>query len=180
MARSMLGHNLDSIQPDGTILPANGEQSRPDEPGHAPSPSGNFTAPPARPRSRASISSTSPRAASPRRCSPSPPPKTASPTPRSACSPSAPPRNAIPSGNASSTKPAAHRQAAAPPQRLRQPLAGVQRRQGRRALQLRPLQERRNLAPDRAHVRSHRPDQLQPAFSTTPPPASAAISISTA
>ncbi len=35
MARSMLGHNLDSIQPDGTILPANGEASRPDEPGHA-------------------------------------------------------------------------------------------------------------------------------------------------
>jgi len=34
MARSMLGHNLESIQPDGTILPANGEQSRPDEPGH--------------------------------------------------------------------------------------------------------------------------------------------------
>jgi hypothetical protein len=34
MARSMLGHNLDSIQPDGTILPTNGEQSRPDEPGH--------------------------------------------------------------------------------------------------------------------------------------------------
>ena len=34
MARSMLGHNLDSIQPDGTVLPANGEQSRPDEPGH--------------------------------------------------------------------------------------------------------------------------------------------------
>jgi len=34
MARSMLGHNLDSIQPDGTLLPANGEQSRPDEPGH--------------------------------------------------------------------------------------------------------------------------------------------------
>jgi hypothetical protein len=34
MARSMLGHNLDSIQPDGTMLPFNGEQSRPDEPGH--------------------------------------------------------------------------------------------------------------------------------------------------
>jgi len=34
MARSMLGHNLDSIQPDGTVLPANNEQSRPDEPGH--------------------------------------------------------------------------------------------------------------------------------------------------
>lgn len=34
MARSMLGHNLDSIQPDGTILPATGESPRPDEPGH--------------------------------------------------------------------------------------------------------------------------------------------------
>ncbi|HXN34953.1 MAG TPA: hypothetical protein VN877_02205, partial [Opitutaceae bacterium] len=34
MARSILGHNLDSIQPDGTVLPAPGEQSRPDEPGH--------------------------------------------------------------------------------------------------------------------------------------------------
>ena len=34
MARSMLGHNLDAIQPDGTILPATGEQPRPDEPGH--------------------------------------------------------------------------------------------------------------------------------------------------
>ncbi len=34
MARSMLGHNLDSIQPDGTVLPAPGEQPRPDEPGH--------------------------------------------------------------------------------------------------------------------------------------------------
>lgn len=34
MARSILGHNLDSIQPDGTILPAAGEQPRPDEPGH--------------------------------------------------------------------------------------------------------------------------------------------------
>src|SRR3954464_1103586 len=34
MARSMLGHNLDSIQPDGTVLPVNDEQSRPDEPGH--------------------------------------------------------------------------------------------------------------------------------------------------
>ena len=30
----MLAHNLDSIQADGTLLPANGEQSRPDEPGH--------------------------------------------------------------------------------------------------------------------------------------------------
>ena len=34
MARSMLAHNLESIQADGTILPANGEQARPDEPGH--------------------------------------------------------------------------------------------------------------------------------------------------
>ena len=34
MARSMLGHNLASIQPDGTVLPANDEASRPDEPGH--------------------------------------------------------------------------------------------------------------------------------------------------
>ena len=31
MARSMLAHNLDSVQPDGTVLPAPGEQSRPDE-----------------------------------------------------------------------------------------------------------------------------------------------------
>ena len=34
MARSILGHNLDAIQPDGTVLPAPGEQPRPDEPGH--------------------------------------------------------------------------------------------------------------------------------------------------
>ena len=34
MARSMLGHNIDSILPDGTVLPIQGEQSRPDEPGH--------------------------------------------------------------------------------------------------------------------------------------------------
>jgi hypothetical protein len=34
MARSMLAHNLDAIQPDGTVLPANDEASRPDEPGH--------------------------------------------------------------------------------------------------------------------------------------------------
>jgi hypothetical protein len=34
MARSILGHNLDSIQPDGTILPAPGEEPRADEPGH--------------------------------------------------------------------------------------------------------------------------------------------------
>ncbi|MEZ5414787.1 MAG: hypothetical protein R3F03_10795 [Opitutaceae bacterium] len=34
MARSMLGHNIDSIQPNGTVQPVTGEQSRPDEPGH--------------------------------------------------------------------------------------------------------------------------------------------------
>ncbi|HRI81778.1 MAG TPA: hypothetical protein PLF88_05035 [Opitutaceae bacterium] len=34
MARSMLAHNLDAIQPDGTVLPAHGEPARPDEPGH--------------------------------------------------------------------------------------------------------------------------------------------------
>jgi hypothetical protein len=34
MARSILGHNLDSIQPDGSVLPAHEEQSRADEPGH--------------------------------------------------------------------------------------------------------------------------------------------------
>ena len=34
MARSMLAHNLDSIQPDGTLLPTTGEHARPDEPGH--------------------------------------------------------------------------------------------------------------------------------------------------
>src|SRR3954463_8741325 len=34
MARSILGHNLDSIQPDGSILPAPGEEPRADEPGH--------------------------------------------------------------------------------------------------------------------------------------------------
>jgi len=35
MARSILGHNLDAINPDGTVAPVPGEQSRPDEPGHA-------------------------------------------------------------------------------------------------------------------------------------------------
>jgi hypothetical protein len=35
MARTMLAHNLSSIQPDGTILPVPGEIARPDEPGHA-------------------------------------------------------------------------------------------------------------------------------------------------
>jgi hypothetical protein len=56
--------------------------------------------------------------------------------------------------------PAADRQAAAPPQRLRQPLAGVQHRQGRRALQPRPVQEGRDLAPDRADGRPDQPDEL--------------------
>ena len=31
MARSILGHNLDSIQPDGTVLPAPGEEPRADD-----------------------------------------------------------------------------------------------------------------------------------------------------
>ena len=35
MARSILGHNLDSIHEDGTIRPVDGEASRLDEPGHA-------------------------------------------------------------------------------------------------------------------------------------------------
>lgn len=34
MARSMLGHNLDSINPDGTLTPITGETPRSDEPGH--------------------------------------------------------------------------------------------------------------------------------------------------
>lgn len=34
MARSILGHNLDSIQADGTLFPVPGEEARPDEPGH--------------------------------------------------------------------------------------------------------------------------------------------------
>lgn len=34
MARSILGHNLESIQQDGTLQPAAGEQPRSDEPGH--------------------------------------------------------------------------------------------------------------------------------------------------
>ncbi len=34
MARSILAHNLDSIQADGTVLPVPGEDPRPDEPGH--------------------------------------------------------------------------------------------------------------------------------------------------
>ena len=34
MARSMLGQNIDSINPDGTVTPVSGEQPRPDEPGH--------------------------------------------------------------------------------------------------------------------------------------------------
>ncbi|MDR2863777.1 MAG: hypothetical protein LBV54_07920 [Puniceicoccales bacterium] len=35
MARSILGHNLESINADGTIAPVPGEESRADEPGHA-------------------------------------------------------------------------------------------------------------------------------------------------
>ncbi|MDR3227796.1 MAG: hypothetical protein LBT53_00005 [Puniceicoccales bacterium] len=35
MARSILGHNLDSINEDGTIVPVPGEESRADESGHA-------------------------------------------------------------------------------------------------------------------------------------------------
>ena len=35
MARSMLGHNLEAINPDGTITPVDGENPRLDEPGHA-------------------------------------------------------------------------------------------------------------------------------------------------
>ncbi|MEX0332305.1 MAG: hypothetical protein AB3N64_12870 [Puniceicoccaceae bacterium] len=35
MARAILGQNISSIQPDGTISPVEGESSRPDEPGHA-------------------------------------------------------------------------------------------------------------------------------------------------
>ena len=34
MARSMLGHNIESIQPDGTLVSIPGEEARPDEPGH--------------------------------------------------------------------------------------------------------------------------------------------------
>ncbi|MFA5057088.1 MAG: hypothetical protein WC485_03160, partial [Opitutaceae bacterium] len=34
MARSLLGQNLDSINPDGTVTPVSGEHPRPDEPGH--------------------------------------------------------------------------------------------------------------------------------------------------
>ncbi|RME68912.1 MAG: hypothetical protein D6781_09810 [Verrucomicrobia bacterium] len=35
MARSMLGHNLSAINPDGSITPVEGEEPRSDEPGHA-------------------------------------------------------------------------------------------------------------------------------------------------
>ena len=35
MARSILGHNLSSINQDGTIVPIEGENRRIDEPGHA-------------------------------------------------------------------------------------------------------------------------------------------------
>ncbi len=42
LARSILGHNLDSIRPDGSIEPVPGEASRPDEPGHAAQALGEF------------------------------------------------------------------------------------------------------------------------------------------
>jgi hypothetical protein len=35
MARSMLSHNLDAINPDGTVTPVSGEIQRSDDPGHA-------------------------------------------------------------------------------------------------------------------------------------------------
>lgn len=35
MARAILGQNISAIQPDGSIAPVAGENSRPDEPGHA-------------------------------------------------------------------------------------------------------------------------------------------------
>jgi len=42
MAHSMLGHNLGAIKQDGTIVPVEGEQSRPDESGHAAMAIGEF------------------------------------------------------------------------------------------------------------------------------------------
>lgn len=42
MARSILGHNLESINEDGTIAPVPGEASLPDEPGHAAHAIGEF------------------------------------------------------------------------------------------------------------------------------------------
>ncbi len=42
MARSMLGHNLTAINPDGSISPVAGEEPRPDEPGHAAHAIGEF------------------------------------------------------------------------------------------------------------------------------------------
>lgn len=42
MARSMLSHNLDAINPDGTVTPVLGEISRPDDPGHAAMAIGEF------------------------------------------------------------------------------------------------------------------------------------------
>lgn len=42
LARSILGHNLDSINEDGTILPVNGEVSRENEPGHVAHAIGEF------------------------------------------------------------------------------------------------------------------------------------------
>ena len=35
LARSLLGNNLQHINEDGTVSPADGEKSRADEPGHA-------------------------------------------------------------------------------------------------------------------------------------------------
>ena len=161
MARSILGHNLDSIQPDGTVLPAQGEEARPDEPGHVAFALGEyyratgeltlkgydiidlaarcvtaqmFTEPAGRER-----------------------PGVRGPgAPLLRALQGAQPRLGAPGrGDADQD-----RQAAPPPQRLRQPLAGVQHRQGRRALQLRPFQEGRDLAAHRAHGRAHQPDEL--------------------
>lgn len=42
LAQSILGHNLDSINEDGTITPLEGENSREDEPGHASHAIGEF------------------------------------------------------------------------------------------------------------------------------------------
>ncbi|HQF39289.1 MAG TPA: hypothetical protein PK322_09255 [Opitutaceae bacterium] len=42
MARSMLSHNLDAINPDGTVTPVTGEIQRSDDPGHAAMAIGEF------------------------------------------------------------------------------------------------------------------------------------------
>ncbi len=42
MARSMLSHNIDAINPDGTVTPVPGEVQRPDDPGHAAMAIGEF------------------------------------------------------------------------------------------------------------------------------------------